>query len=74
MPLKGGQDAVPSYSASNGNTNGIEYSNGVSTVALQYRPITRVSPPGDMMYEGSSIHREEFVRLALQSLRDIGYM
>jgi hypothetical protein len=64
---------MPSHPAINGNINGLEYSNGVSTVALPYRPITRVSPPGDMMYEDSSIHREEFVRLVLQSLRDIGY-
>ncbi|KAF8334203.1 WD40 repeat-like protein [Cantharellus anzutake] len=36
--------------------------------------VPRVYLPGTTMYEDSSIQREEFVRLVLQSLRDIGYM
>ncbi|KAH9928530.1 WD40 repeat-like protein [Epithele typhae] len=38
------------------------------------RPVARVSLPGSTLYEDSHVDREEFVRLVIQSLRDVGYM
>ncbi|KAG6335210.1 hypothetical protein ID866_3881 [Astraeus odoratus] len=40
----------------------------------KHTSITRVSLPGTTLYEDSFIDREEFVRLVIQSLRDVGYM
>ena len=51
-------------------TNGVtvqKYTNGKGTLA-------RVNLPGRFLYEDSNVDREEFVRLLLQSLRDVGYM
>jgi hypothetical protein len=42
-------------------------STGTSTVA-------RVSLPGTRLYPDSYIDREEFIRLVVQSLRDVGYV
>ncbi|OBZ75757.1 WD repeat-containing protein 26 [Grifola frondosa] len=36
--------------------------------------IARVSLPGTTLYDDSYVDREEFVRLVIQSLRDVGYM
>lgn len=36
--------------------------------------ISRVNLPGTRLFEDSCINREEFVRLVIQSLRDVGYM
>ncbi|KAF8590071.1 WD40 repeat-like protein [Ramaria rubella] len=36
-------------------------------------PVARVHLPGTALYEGSHVDREEFVRLVIQSLRDVGY-
>ncbi|KAF9265565.1 WD40 repeat-like protein [Marasmius fiardii PR-910] len=38
--------------------------------------VTRVDLPGDSLYPDSNVHvsRQEFVRLLLQGLRDVGYM
>jgi hypothetical protein len=37
-------------------------------------PVARVELPGATIYDDSYIDREEYVRLVIQSLRDIGYM
>ena len=37
------------------------------------REVARVTLPGTALYEGSHVDREEFVRLVIQSLRDVGY-
>ncbi|KAJ3773588.1 WD40 repeat-like protein [Lentinula raphanica] len=60
-----------SHSGSSGAaTNG---SNGV--VARHTREvIKRVNLPGNTLYEGSNVDREEFIRLMLQCLRDVGYI
>ena len=52
---------------SNGVGNGIHKTHGKS--------VMRVNLPGTMLYEDdeSLIDREEFVRLVIQSLRDVGY-
>jgi hypothetical protein len=50
----------------NGNT---------SAVAHGKRPaVRRVDLPGRKLYDDSMIDREEYVRLLIQSLRDVGYM
>ena len=38
------------------------------------KTIARVYPPGTTLYDDSLIDREEFVRLVIQSLRDVGYL
>jgi hypothetical protein len=37
-------------------------------------PVARVELPGATIYDDSYINREEYIRLVIQSLRDIGYM
>lgn len=37
-------------------------------------PVARVNLPGTKLYEDSDVDREEFFRLVIQSLRDVGYM
>ncbi|KAG2158482.1 WD40 repeat-like protein [Suillus bovinus] len=58
---------------SNGTT-----SNGSSTMgnglAKHNSSITRVSLPGTTLYDDPYLDREEFVRLVIQSLRDVGYI
>jgi len=38
------------------------------------KAIARVHLPGTTLYDDSYVDREEFVRLVIQSLRDVGYM
>ena len=40
----------------------------------QSQAVARVSLPGTTLYDDSYVDREEFVRLVIQSLRDVGYM
>ena len=40
----------------------------------QRSAVARVSLPGRTLYDDSYVDREEFVRLVIQSLRDVGYM
>lgn len=70
---------------SNGH-NGVVKGNGYSAFAngngkvgavdglKQKRSVSRVSLPGTTLYDDSYVDREEFVRLVIQSLRDVGYM
>lgn len=66
----------------NGHTNGhgaVAATNGHSVpatngVGKHGKAIARVSLPGTALYDGSSVDREEFVRLVIQSLQDVGYM
>ncbi|KAF8643801.1 hypothetical protein AX16_008819 [Volvariella volvacea WC 439] len=57
----------------NGSTshNGTVAGNGIQKHA---RSIVKVNLPGTMLYEDSYVDREEFVRLVIQSLRDVGYI
>lgn len=52
-------------------------SNGHGHITSPHRPtqpqVSRVSLSGTALYEGSNVNREEFIRLVMQSLRDIGY-
>ena len=54
----------------NGNTPAI-MGNGVQN---HNRSVARVNLPGTTLYEDSYVDREEFVRLVIQSLRDVGYV
>jgi hypothetical protein len=73
-------DGIP---PSNGHTNGNGFSvtNGSSGLGIvagngihkHVKGVSRVSLPGTTLYDGSHIDREEFVRLVIQSLKDIGY-
>jgi hypothetical protein len=67
---------------SNGSTNG-SATNGSLSPRLELfadsairRPMTisRVSPPGSTLYPDSTTNREEFVRLVIQTMKDIGYL
>jgi len=61
--------------SSNGLSNGSSgVANGNGVVQKHGKnPIARVDLPGTLLYEDSNVDREEFVRLVLQSLRDVGY-
>ncbi|KAF5381032.1 hypothetical protein D9615_004152 [Tricholomella constricta] len=70
----------------NGHTNGNGFvastngcaTNGTSAVGNGYRhpgnAIAKLSLPGTTLYDDSYVDREEFVRLVIQSLRDVGYI
>ncbi|KZT09725.1 WD40 repeat-like protein [Laetiporus sulphureus 93-53] len=84
----GPSSAVASFNGngtlkSNGFTNG--YSNGSPRTSFtdggggrrsdrRTSTIARVTPPGSTLYDDSYVDREEFVRLVIQSLRDVGYI
>ncbi|EJF66274.1 WD40 repeat-like protein [Dichomitus squalens LYAD-421 SS1] len=74
------------YKAAVAKTNGFSqpYTNGVSKLASsglldgiapeKHRSsVAKVSIPGRTLYDDSFVDREEFVRLVIQSLRDVGY-
>lgn len=52
---------------------GTSGSNGVVAEKHGKGAPSRVNLPGHLLYEDSNVDREEFVRLLLQSLRDVGY-
>ena len=53
--------------------NGAALSNG-NGATKHARTIAKVDLPGTALYDDSFIDREEFVRLVIQSLRDVGYV
>lgn len=65
--MTNGHVATMNGSTTNGIGNGIHKVHGKS--------VRRVSLPGTLLYDddGSFVDREEFVRLVIQSLRDVGY-
>ncbi|TCD66196.1 hypothetical protein EIP91_001690 [Steccherinum ochraceum] len=88
-PEAGPSTATSMTNGHNGTTktNGFSapYTNGTSKsrspdamdgrVAEKARmAISRVSLPGSTLYDDSYVDREEFVRLVIQSLRDVGYI
>ena len=56
-------------SITNGSTGG-HTGNGV---VKHGKTIAKVNPPGTTLYDDSYVDREEFVRLVIQSLQDVGY-
>jgi hypothetical protein len=82
-PSSQGLDAPgPSNGHTNGNgilppTNGFTNGTGAASNGVQKhgKSLAKVSLPGTALYvDGSYVNREEFVRLVVQSLRDVGYM
>jgi hypothetical protein len=57
----------------NGHSNGSSTTASSST-SRRSATIKPVALPGTTLYDDSEINREEFVRLVIQSLRDVGYM
>lgn len=54
--------------------NGV-VANGNGKAPARELGVRRVSIPGELMYEdGPNLKREEFVRLIIQSLKDVGYV
>lgn len=56
-----------------GESNGYSTNGQGDTSTVPPSIVRRVSPPGTTLYKDSTVDREEFVRLVLQSLRDVGY-
>jgi hypothetical protein len=54
-------------------TNGAS-SNGVASKKVDKGQIAKVSLPGSNLFGDTHIDREEFVRLVIQSLREVGYV
>ncbi|KAK7037966.1 WD-domain-containing protein, partial [Favolaschia claudopus] len=59
--------------------NGVQKHNGHSKqtsqpAAAPSLSVARVTLPGSTLYDDSDVDREEFVRLVIQSLRDVGYI
>ena len=69
--------------ATNGHTNGFApATNGTlgvcavmgNGVQKHGKSVAKVNLPGTTLYDDSFVDRQEFVRLVIQSLRDVGYM
>lgn len=58
------------FTNGNGKTGGVD---GLKA-EKQRMSVSRVSLPGTTLYDDSYVDREEFIRLTIQSLRDVGYM
>ncbi|KAH6918387.1 WD repeat-containing protein [Coprinopsis sp. MPI-PUGE-AT-0042] len=64
----------------NGHTNGFSRTSltngsaGEASSSKQGRAVSKINLPGAKLYGDSSIQREEFVRLVVQTLRDVGYI
>jgi hypothetical protein len=70
------------FVVTNGHTNGFttmtngksEMGAGLTNGVKKYSPsVSKVTLPGTSLYDDSPVDREEFVRLVIQSLHDIGY-
>ncbi|THH17111.1 hypothetical protein EW146_g3632 [Bondarzewia mesenterica] len=79
LPPEAGPSSIPAIAknglAANGSVNGFSgslFSNGVSRHAKPTIPTVKL--PGTTLYEDSYIDREEYIRLVIQSLRDVGYI
>lgn len=67
---------------SNGSANGSATNGSLSprielyadSVVRRPMAIARVNPPGTTLYPESATNREEFVRLVIQTMKDIGYL
>ncbi|PPQ68153.1 hypothetical protein CVT25_014079 [Psilocybe cyanescens] len=77
--LGGVFDGFAGTNGASGHTNGFgPVSNGTSSmgngISKHGKVISKVTLPGTTLYEDSFVDREEFVRLVIQSLRDVGYI
>jgi len=71
-PIKNGHLKALSNGSTNGSTNG-SGSPRAEGSSSRHSNIPRVNPPGVLLYPDSETKRKEYVRLVLQSLKDIGY-
>jgi len=71
-PVKNGHLKALSNGSTNGSTNG-SGSPRTEGSSARHSNIPRVNPPGVLLYPDSETKRKEYVRLVLQSLKDIGY-
>ncbi|GLB34733.1 putative WD40 repeat-like protein [Lyophyllum shimeji] len=63
------------FAATNGNSaSSSSCAPGSAAPGKHGKAIARVNLPGTALYEDSYVDREEFVRLVIQSLRDVGYI
>ncbi|KAG5654118.1 hypothetical protein H0H81_007170 [Sphagnurus paluster] len=70
----GPSNVTNGHTKGNGSTNGRTITNGVAHKQHPAKSIATLTLPGTTLYEDSYIDREEFVRLVIQSLRDVGYI
>ncbi|KAI6099927.1 WD40 repeat-like protein [Pisolithus croceorrhizus] len=72
VSIDSASEAGPSFAApmANGSTKCSSMGNGIS----KHSSIARVSLPGTTLYQDPYVNREEFVRLVIQSLKDVGYI
>jgi hypothetical protein len=71
-PQASSSSLPPSPKANGHITNG--YGSSINGSSKRSRsPVARVELPGATIYDDSYIDREEYIRLVIQSLRDIGY-
>ncbi|KAJ4487725.1 WD40-repeat-containing domain protein [Lentinula aciculospora] len=77
-PSTNGKGFQSSFTNGNGvdgsSGTGTSGSNGVVVEKYGKSAPPRVNLPGHLLYEDLNVDREEFVRLLLQSLRDVGYI
>lgn len=59
--------------ASTNGASSLKQAAGISASRSGSRAVARVNLPGTRLYDDAAIDREEFVRLVIQSLRDVGY-
>ncbi|KAI0306418.1 WD40 repeat-like protein [Multifurca ochricompacta] len=72
-PQASSSSLSPSPKANGHVANG--YGNAINGSSKPPRsPVARVELPGAAIYDDSYIDREEYIRLVIQSLRDIGYI
>jgi len=71
-PVKNGHLKALSNGSTNGSANGSSSPRAEASSA-RHSNIPRVNPPGVLLYPDSETKRKEYVRLVLQSLKDIGY-
>ena len=73
--------SLDTHPPTNGRTNGFATNGAPANGALHAngiqkngKAVAKVALPGSTLYDDSFVDREEFVRLVIQSLRDVGYM
>ncbi|KAI0086137.1 WD40 repeat-like protein [Irpex rosettiformis] len=74
--LSNGYNGVVKENGYSAYTNGNGKMGGVDGLKAekQKMSVSRVSLPGTTLYDDSYVDREEFIRLVIQSLRDVGYI
>ncbi|KAI0819085.1 WD40 repeat-like protein [Irpex lacteus] len=74
--LSNGHNGVVKGNGHSTFTNGNGKTGGVDGLKAekQRMSVSRVSLPGTTLYDDSYVDREEFIRLTIQSLRDVGYI